>query len=401
MTASKRIESIDILRGIVMIIMCLDHTRDYFQDLQVAGSPMNLETTYPALFFTRYITHFCAPVFVFLSGLSVYLQSKRKSNKELSVFLLKRGIWLILLEIFLNNFLWSFDVTFNLIVLQVIWAIGASMVVLSALIYLNKKLLLVLGLVIVAGHNLLDVYGFSSIQYSNNGKEALDFLWYLVHQPGGMEIGDSHRYITVGYPMLPWLGIMILGYCLGSLYSSGFDQAKRSKYLIVMGSSALILFIILRTFNLYGDPEFWFDEQSSFFKTLVSFLRISKYPPSFHYTLVTLGVCLISLAILEKFKNRITDFLLVYGRVPLFFYFLHIAVIHVSSMLLKPLFGQSMYTSISNYENYINEQHRYIDSGLIGVYIAWILIIAALYYPCLKYMRYKMNNKNKKWLSYL
>ena len=399
MAASKRIESIDILRGIVMIIMCLDHTRDYFQDLQGAGGPMDLETTSPSLFFTRYITHFCAPIFVFLSGVSVFLQSKRKSKKELSRFLLTRGLWLIFLEIFLNNFLWNFDITFNLIVFQVIWAIGASMVVLAGLIHFNKMVLLILGIVIVAGHNLLDVYGYSSIQYSEGGG-VIDFLWYLVHQPGGLEIGENHRWISVGYPMLAWLGVMILGYCLGSLYSKTVSQAKRFKSLIIIGSSALLLFALLRTFNLYGDPQFWFDEQDSFFKTMVSFLRISKYPPSFHYILVTLGVCLISLAFLEKLKNRITDFLLVFGRVPLFFYFVHIALIHVSSMLLKPLYGDSMSSSVNNYDNYINGHHRYLGTDLIGVYIAWILIIAALYYPSLKYMRYKMKNKDKKWLSY-
>jgi len=361
---------------------------------------MELDTTSPALFFTRYITHFCAPIFVFLSGVSVYLQSKRKSKKELTLFLLTRGLWLIFLELVLNNFLWNFDVTYNVVVFQVIWAIGASMVVLAGLIHLNKTILLVLGLAIVAGHNLLDVYGYSSIQYATGGGPP-DFLWYLVHQQGGFEMGENHRWISVGYPMLAWLGVMILGYCLGSLYAKTVSQTKRFKSLIVLGASALVLFVLLRTFNLYGDPEFWFEQHDSFFKTMVSFLRISKYPPSFHYLLVTLGVCLISLAFLEKFKNRISDFLLVFGRVPLFFYFVHIALIHVSSMLLKPLYDDVMYSSVLNYENYINGHNRYLGTGLVGVYIAWILIVAALYYPCLKYMRYKMEHKDKKWLSYL
>ena len=395
----KRIESIDILRGIVMIIMCLDHTRDYYQDLNAAGDPMNLDSTTIPLFFTRYITHFCAPIFVFLSGVSVFLQSKRKSKKELSIFLLKRGLWLILLEIFLNNFLWNFDITFNVILFQVIWAIGASMVLLAGLIHLNKTILLVLGLAIVAGHNLLDVYGVSSIHWAQ-GNNFKDFLWYLVHQPGGLKTEENHRWFIAGYPMLAWLGIMILGYCLGSLYADKVNQTKRFKYLIGIGISALLLFILLRTFNLYGDPEYWFAPNDSFFKTVASFLRITKYPPSFHYALLTLGVCLISLALLEKVKNRITDFLLVFGRVPLFFYFVHIAVVHLSSMLLKPLYGDPMYSGVSNYENYQNGVARYLGTDLPGVYIAWILIIAALYFPCLKYMRYKMNNRDKNWLSY-
>lgn len=401
MLKSKRIESIDILRGIVMIIMCLDHTRDYYQDIGAAGWPMNIDTTTPALFFTRYITHFCAPIFVFLSGLSVYLQSKRKTKKELTIFLFTRGLWLIVLEIVLNNFLWRFDITYNTIVFQVIWAIGASMVVLAGLIHLRKHILLVLGIIIVAGHNLINVFKLD-IQTSPYRIDSFpEFVWCLFHQSGGIEVGESHRFFRIDYPMLPWLGIMILGYCFGQLYAKTFTPAKRHKYLLSIGVSMLVLFILLRTFNLYGDPEWWFDGQLPFFKSLVTFLGITKYPPSFHYALITIGVCLISLSLLEKAKNNVTDFLLVFGRVPLFFYFLHVGVIHLSSMLLMPLNGRSMYDSIRNYENYLNRTEGYLGLDLLGVYIAWIIIVAILYYPCLKYMRYKANHSEKKWLSYL
>lgn len=398
---SIRIESIDILRGIVMVIMCLDHTRDYYQDLGAAGWPMNIQTTTPALFFTRYITHFCAPIFVFLSGLSVYLQSLRKSKKELSIFLLTRGIWLIFLEIFLNNFLWRFDITYNTVVFQVIWAIGASMVVLAGLIYIKRVYLIVLGIAIVAGHNLLDVYGIEIENSYENLQGFADFLWCLFHQNGGIEVGESHRFFRVDYPMLPWLGIMILGYCFGSLYRKEFSAQKRSTYLISIGLSMLALFGILRTFNLYGDPQWSFHSELPFFKSLITFLGITKYPPSLHYTLMTIGVCLVMLSLLEKAKNKFTDFLLVFGRVPLFFYFLHVAVIHLSSMLLKPFFGGSMYDSIKNYDNYIKGAKSYLGTDLLGVYVAWVIIIAILYFPCLYYMRYKKNNRDKKWLSYL
>ena len=401
MLKSKRIESIDILRGIVMIIMCLDHTRDYYQDIGAAGWPMDINTTTPALFFTRYITHFCAPIFVFLSGLSVYLQSKRKTKKELTIFLFTRGLWLIVLEIVLNNFLWRFDITYNTIVFQVIWAIGASMVVLAGLIHLRKHILLVLGIIIVAGHNLINVFKLDIQTNPYYSDTFSDFLWCLFHQNGGIEVGESHRFFRIDYPMLPWLGIMILGYCFGQLYTKNFAPAKRQKYLLSIGFSMLLLFVILRTFNLYGDPEWWFDGQLPFFKSLVTFLGITKYPPSLHYALITIGVCLISLSLLEKAKNKVTDFLLVFGRVPLFFYFLHIGVIHLSSMLLMPLNGRSMYDSIRNYENYLNRTEGYLGTDLLGVYIAWIIIIAALYYPCLKYMQYKTKHPEKKWLSYL
>jgi uncharacterized membrane protein len=201
--------------------------------------------------------------------------------------------------------------------------------------------------------------------------------------------------------MLPWLGIMILGFCLGQLYTKTFPVLKRQKYLLIMGVSMLFLFVILRTFNLYGDPSFWFDGQLPFFKSFVSFLRITKYPPSLHYALVTIGVCLIMLSLLEKVKNKVTDFMLVFGRVPLFFYFLHVAVIHASSMLLMPLVGLPMYNSVTNYENLVKGVQSNLGLNLVGVYIAWILIVATLYYPCLKYMQYKKNHPAKKWLSYL
>ncbi len=401
MLKSKRIESIDILRGIVMVIMCLDHTRDYYQDIGAAGWPMNLNTTTPALFFTRYITHFCAPIFVFLSGLSIYLQSKRKTKKELTKFLLTRGLWLIFLEIVLNNFLWRFDITYYRFVFQVIWAIGASMVVMAALIHLRKYALLALGIIIVAGHNLIDVFKLDIQTNPYRSETFSDFLWCLLHQNGGVMVEEGPHFFRVDYPMLPWLGVMILGYCLGQLYTKTFPAIKRQKYLLMTGGSMLLLFVILRTFNLYGDPYFWFDGQLPFFKSFVSFLRIEKYPPSLHYVLVTIGVCLIMLSLLEKAKNKITDFLLVFGRVPLFFYFLHVGVIHLSSMLLKPLFGGSMYDSIMNYENIQNGAKSYLGTDLLGVYIAWIIIVAALYYPCLKYMQYKANHPEKKWLSYL
>jgi len=389
---SKRIESIDILRGIIMIIMCLDHTRDYYHDLAAAGNPMNIDSTSPALFFTRYITHFCAPIFVLLSGTSIYLQSLRKTKSELSIFLLKRGIWLLFLEIVLNNFLWQFDVFFDIIVFQVIWAIGASMIIMAAIIHLNKYAILTLGLTIVFGHNLLD-----SITVNSNN--SITFIWQLVHQTGSTNFGEQGL-LFIGYPMLPWLGIMVIGYALGELYNKKVDKKQRVKVLLWTGVGSLLLFCLLRTFNLYGDPEFIFELQDSFFKNVVSFLRVSKYPPSLHYSLITLGIAFLSLIVLEKMKPKVSHFFLVFGKVPLFFYFVHIAVIHLSSMFLKPFFGDVMYSSVGNNENSLNGKEIYLGVDLIYVYIAWVIIIGVLYIPCLKYMNYKGMNKDKKWLSY-
>lgn len=389
----NRIESIDILRGIVMILMCLDHTRDYFHDLGAAGNPLNPETTTLALFFTRYITHFCAPIFVFLSGTSIFLQAQRKSKKELSVFLFKRGLWLIFLELILNNFLWQFDVTYSGVVFQVIWAIGASMTLMAALIFLHRHLLLIIGLLIVLGHNLLD-------KITVDGKGISDLAWMLFHQPGGFQL-DADRWIYIGYPMLPWMGIMILGYCIGQIYTKDFNSTARNKLLMGIGFSSLGLFMVLRSLDWYGDPQFSFEIQDTFFKNMVSFINITKYPPSLHYSLVTIGVALISLAFIEKIQNKITNFLLVFGRVPLMFYFTHIAVIHLLSMALMPLMNKPWYSAISNTENYEKGLTTYLGVELWGVYLFWILIIAILYFPCLKYMRYKAKNKDKKWLSYL
>lgn len=393
MSISKRIESIDILRGIIMIIMCLDHTRDYFQDLNAAGWPMDLATTTPALFFTRYITHFCAPLFVLLSGISIYLQSQRKSKNELSIFLLTRGMWLILLEIVLNNFIWFFDIKYTILHFQVIWAIGASMVVMALIIRLNKYVILLIGILIVFGHNLLD-----GITTESTGFKGI--VWRLIHQSGGF--GDpEHRWFSISYPMLPWLGIMVIGFVIGSLYNSNISSKSRQNWLSIIGFSSLALFFLLRTFNIYGDPNWHFEWQESTFENIVSFIRITKYPPSLQYSLVTVGIGLIVLGRLENIKSKVSDFFLTFGKVALFFYFLHMIVIHLSSMLLKPLFGDVMYSSVNNYENYLNEKHVYLGVNLIWVYIIWVIIILLLYLPCKKYMKYKMNNKDKKWLSYL
>ncbi len=394
MIKSHRIESIDVLRGIVMIIMCLDHTRDYFQDLAITADPMDIDSTSPGLFITRYITHFCAPVFVFLSGTSIYLQAQRKTKPELAKFLFTRGLWLIFLEVTLNTFIWNFDIYFNTVVLQVIWAIGASMVVLSGLIFLPRYILLIVGVLIVFGHNYFD-------DFRMDGGSFLGSAWIFIDQSDVISYGTGDRVIVIFYPMLAWLGIMVLGFASGKLYDKKFDPKTRKKTLLFIGSGALVLFVILRTFNLYGD-SFLFDEQQTWFKNVVSFLRVTKYPASLQFTLITLGVSLIVLALIETIRNRFTNFAITFGRVPLFFYFLHMLVIHLSSMLIKPLVGESMYSSIAKPENVMNGQYRWLGiEGLWHVYLAWILIIAALYIPCLYYMRYKANNREKKWLSYL
>ena len=389
---STRIESIDVLRGVVMVIMALDHTRDFFHYGSFFSNPTNLETTTPFLFFTRFITHYCAPVFVFLAGTSAFLYGSRKTKNELFKFLFTRGIWLIFLEIVVNNLIWKFDISYSRLILQVIWAIGFSMISLSFLIYLSRKSLIVIGSIIILGHNLLDGIVLS-------GTSIKSVVWYLLHQVNFIPFGND-KDIGVFYPVLPWIGIMILGYCLGTLYTKDFDVKIRKKWLLQMGIGATVLFFIIRGLNMYGDLQPWAIQDTNT-KTVLSFFKITKYPPSLAYTLITIGPALLFLYGIENVKNKITDFFLVFGRVPLFYYFLHILVIHVLAIVGILIFG-------GNWKDMILTKEVFANSGLINygyslfiVYLVWVGVIALLYFPSKKYMIYKANNKDKWWLSYL
>ncbi|HET9432040.1 MAG TPA: heparan-alpha-glucosaminide N-acetyltransferase domain-containing protein, partial [Chitinophagaceae bacterium] len=239
---SKRIESIDILRGIIMVIMVLDHVRDYFHADSLRFSPEDFSQTTSYIFFTRWITHFCAPVFVFLAGTSAFLSGQRKTKRQLSMFLLTRGLWLIIVELIIVNFAWSFNFKLPFISLGVIWVIGISMIVLAAVIHLQFKLGLVLGLVLVFGHNLLD-----NIHFDGS-------LWSVLHEPKIFQIDETH-YLRITYPLLPWIGIMILGYCFGRLYTRDFTTERRKRWLLIMGTGAIAMFIFVRLINIYGDPS--------------------------------------------------------------------------------------------------------------------------------------------------
>ncbi len=317
---STRIESIDLLRGVVMVIMALDHVRDYFHYGAFFIDPTNLETTTPFLFFTRFITHYCAPAFVFLAGTSAMLYGSKKKKLELFKFLFTRGIWLIFLEIFVNNLIWTFDITYSFPILQVIWAIGFSMVCLSFLIHLPKKVILIIGLLLVATHNLLD-----GIVVQGTSIKAI--IWYLLHQPAEIAFGENST-LYIGYPVIPWIGLMALGYCFGSLYKKDFNAEVRKKWLLIMGFGAIILFLIIRGINIYGDLVPWSTQRNDIY-TFLSFFNVTKYPPSLSYLLITMGPSLLFLYFFENTKNKLTSFFLVFGRVPLFYYFLHVLVIHV------------------------------------------------------------------------
>lgn len=389
---TKRIQSIDILRGLVMVLMALDHTRDYFHYDASIHNPTDIETTTPFLFFTRFITHYCAPVFVFLAGTSASLYGNNKSKSQLFKFLFTRGFWLIILEIFLNSLNWTFDITYSFVVLQVIWAIGLSMMVLSILIYLPKKIILIIGTLLIIGHNLLD-----SIVMEGDSWESI--TWYILHQSQGMPISQT-RFVYFAYPVIPWIGLIALGYCFGTFYQKNFSALTRKKWLLYLGFGSILSFFVLRGINVYGNLTPW-TIQDTTIKTILSFFKVTKYPPSLAYVLITIGPSLLFLYAIENIKNKITDILLVFGRVPLFYYFLHLFVIHVFAILGVLVLnrnGQELLSNIS--ENPISglASHGY---SLFIVYLVWIGIVTLLYFPCKKYMIYKANNKQKWWLSYL
>ncbi len=389
---SSRIESIDILRGLAMVIMALDHVRDYFHFGSFFVDPTDLETTTPFVFFTRFITHNCAPAFIFLAGTSAFLYGRNKSKKELSRFLWTRGLWLIFLEVAVNNLIWTFDITYSFLILQVIWAIGVSMIVLSVLIYLPKNIVLIIGMVLIAGHNLLD--GIRA-----EGDSFGSIIWYILHQRARLQVTPD-LLITFGYPVIPWIGLMALGYCFGTLYQKNFDARVRRIWLLGMGFGAIALFYIIRGTNIYGDLHPWSVQHSSVYSAL-SFFNVTKYPPSLAYLLITIGPALLFLAIIEPVKNRVTNFLLVFGRVPLFYYFLHMIVIHSFALFGMMLSGDNWRLMIFKGSTFLDAPLLHYGYPLSVVYAIWIGVVLLLYPFSKKYMIYKAKNRDKWWLSYL
>ena len=390
--SKKRIESIDLLRGVVIVIMALDHVRDYFHADNFVYDPTDMSQTNAPVFFTRWITHFCAPVFVFLAGTSAFLISERKTKKELSRFLLTRGLWLMFLELTVIAFAWNFNPAFPFIRLQVIWVIGICMVIMSAMIYL-PKIILAAGLLILFTHNLLD-------NIHATGNSFPDFLWAELHERKRFNI-SGHTFAT-GYPVIPWLCIMMLGFSFGNFYKKGMDAALRKKYLFIIGISAIAIFLLLRSFNIYGDIKPW-EVQPTFIMTVCSFLNVTKYPPSLLYTLMTLGPALLVLAMLEKPLNSFGKMIIRIGRVPMFFYILHLFLIHLLGIIAVVASGRPWTDMIFTANQNAKDSPWLTGYGfsLAGTYLVWIVVVLLLYPLCKWYDQYKSNHKEKWWLSYL
>ncbi len=384
----NRIESLDLLKGLVMVIMALDHTRDYFHFAAFLYEPTDpLQTSLP-IYITRWITHFCAPGFCFLAGVSAFLAGKRRTTGELSAFLFKRGLWLVFLELTVVNFAWYFDVHFSSPGLSVIWSLGISMIVLAALIHLPRTAVLVFSAVLIFGHNLLDGVHFEG-----------SILWSMLHDAAVFKFSESSR-LYIDYPIVPWIAVMSLGYWFGSFYDKTFDGIRRKKILRTIGFSATALFVIVRWINIYGDPLPWAQFDTSV-QTLMSFMNPTKYPPSLSFLLMTLGPSLLFLAYAEKLKGRVVDFFITFGRVPFFYYILHLYLIHLVALLFAQLSGFGWQKMILSDWVLFDPSLKGYGFSLWVVYAVWFGVIALLYPVCKKFDVYKLNNKDKAWLSYL
>ncbi|SHM79905.1 DUF1624 domain-containing protein [Mucilaginibacter sp. OK098] len=384
-----RIQSIDVLRGIIMLIMTLDHCRDFFHFQGSQYSPTNMATTTVLLFFTRWITHFCAPVFVFLSGVSAYLAGLKRSKSELSIFLIKRGLWLMLMDIIVINFMFSFNPLYNTVILEVLWAIGCSMIILGLLVRAPLVVIGVIGSIIFFGHNVLD---YMQLPQSGPGHVLLTVFFTAT---GTVLPINSNHLILDGYAIIPWTGVMLMGYVFGSFYQSGFDAKRRKKILLVAGVLLTLLFIFLRVVNIYGDPAPW-SAQRNTAHTLLSFLNTSKYPPSLLFLGMTLGPALILLSLIERVQNKLSAICLVYGNVPFFYFVLHLYFLRAINIALIFASGLNLKTSSSPFVF----QAPAFGFPLWVVYLIWLFVLIVLYFPCKWYANYKRSHQQW-WLAYL
>ena len=405
LAAGARITEIDIMRGLVIVLMALDHVRDYFlggPGVGIGGNLLDPTTTTPALYITRWVTHLCAPTFVFLAGVSAYLQFvKGRGTAQLSRFLLTRGLWLIILEATVLSFGWSFGFPYA-IFLQVIWAIGWCMLALSALVWLPRVAVLAIGLVITLGHNLLDPIN------AQNLSGASQLFWTFLHDGGPIFVNGAPIGL-LAYPVLPWIGIAALGYGMGALFTEAPE--KRNRTILLIGLSMLAAFLALRFAMIYGDPAFatgpesaWRDwrEQPSLGAAIMVFLDVQKYPPSLQFTLVTLGVMFALWPVFARLRGPVGSVLNTFGAVPFFFYVLHIYLIHILAIAANAAAGRNVEGMFNYMINVFTAPEKIAGLGfsLPVVYLAWIVVLALLYPVCRYWQQLKARRRDW-WLSYL
>jgi uncharacterized membrane protein len=388
--SSRRVESIDVLRGVIMILMALDHTRDFFGVIGI--NPTDPARTTVALFFTRWITHFCAPVFFLLTGTGAFLSIGRRTRGELAWLLFTRGLWLIALELtFVRCFGYQFNFDYRVTMLVVLWALGWAMIVLAALVRLPAVAVATIGASTIAMHNLFD-----SVRASSLG--ALAPLWSVLHAPN-VVLAAPRMTVFVAYPLIPWVGVTAVGYGLGALYRQSAE--RRQALLLRAGSAAVAAFVVLRFVNIYGDPVRWSTQRSPIF-TVLSFLNATKYPPSLLFLLMTLGPALLALWLLDRGTPRILRAALVYGQVPLFYFVLHLTLIHLLAVVVcVARYGDAhwMFQSPS-LDRYPFTQPPGWGFSLPLVYVAWISVVALLYPACAWYAAVKARRRTW-WLSYV
>lgn len=388
-SSSSRISSIDFLRGLVMLIMALDHVRDYFHYDAFFYDATDLSQSNEILFFTRWITHFCAPVFVFLAGTSAYFVGKRKGKSALSNWLLKRGIWLVIVELTIIKFAWNFKLDYSVNTLQVIWALGISMIVLAAFIHLPKNWCISICVIGIAIHN-----AFDGISFSN---EFISGIWIFLHKFQALAILDIQFFVA--YPLIPWIFLMPLGYHFGALYAPEVSKSQRFKALLKLGILTSLSFILIRSLNVYGDPYNW-EAMGNLSFTILSFLNLTKYPPSLLYLMMTIGPSIILLAFSEKWRGKIFDAAVVIGRVPMFYYIIHIYIIHFIALFAAKFQGFEWSDMQITLWVTLEPQLQGYGFNLWVVYLIWILLVVGLYPLCTWYYNYKSNNRQKWWLSY-
>ena len=380
-----RIEAVDVVRGVIMIIMALDHTRDFFG---IPGqNPTDLATASPALFLTRWITFFCAPVFFLLTGTGAYLSLRRKSPGELSRFLLTRGLWLIFLELVVLRCLgYQFNFDYRVTMLLVLWALGWAMITLSALVRLPAFAVTAIGAVMIVGHNLFD-----SLKWANP-------LWSILHSPGFVVNTPSHI-VFVAYPLIPWVGVTAVGYGLGQIY--GWDAGRRRAFLLRLGLALTLAFLVIRGINIYGDPSHWMRQKTAVF-TVLSFLNATKYPPSLLFLLMTLGPAMIFLCAVDRGTPRMLRPALVIGKVPLFYYMLHFPLIHLLAVITcYARYGSAHWMFESpDLGHYPFSAPPGWGYSLPVVYLVWALVVVTVY-PLCRWFAALKQRRSDTWLSYI
>jgi uncharacterized membrane protein len=392
--AKSRLYSVDTLRGLVMVLMALDHVRDFFSNAYFF-EPTDLTQTNPALFFTRWITHFCAPVFVFLAGTGAFLSAARgKTKKELAVFLLARGLWLVFLDLFVvHTFGWWFNFDYHLLYGDVLWALGWSMVAMAGLVFLPVWSIAAIGIAMVALHNIFDAVSVDSFG-------AFRWLWAIIHTGDMLEPLPGVHFVP-GYPLVPWIGVMAAGFGFGALMLR--PQERRHKVLLVLGIALTLAFLALRITKPYGDPHAWSVQKNGLF-TFLSFINCEKYPPSLLYLLMTLGPAIAALALFERAPNLLRRPLITLGRVPLFYYLLHLTLIHALAVVFAlAKYGQVPWMfklpplPVSSAILAFPAGYGY---GLATLYGIWLGVVLALYPACRWFAGVK-ERRREAWLSYL